>query len=384
VPNVKVGLVIGRAGSTIRTIQEKTGAHIQIPQEGDGPDPNTRIVSINASTQEAAQAALDEIRNVVEGAERRPERAPPVVVYVHVPQEKIGLIIGRGGANIKDLQNRTQTRIQIPPEAEPGSNPPSRLVSISGNGDAPERVSVCHNVVGVIGPTCKRIDSCQCFESCQAKYEIENLVSQDRGPGGGGGGGDRGGSYHGGGGPPGGGYGDYGAQPYGGGHYAGYYNQGHAPYSYGGYGYDPSYAAYYQGAYAQQPPPPGDGNSAGHPPAPPADGTSAPPPAPANGTADAGGNTAGDVDKKPQETPNDVSASSQQGQGGGGGDAAAGASGDPTAYYQQFWEYAAYYGEDAARQAWGAWAPPVGTAPPPGYKPPDATTQAPAPAPANE
>lgn len=157
VPNAKVGLVIGRAGGTIKMIQQKTGAHIQIPQEGDGPDPNTRIVTISASTQEAAQAALDEIRSILDGAERRGgdqqgQGAPPQVVYVHVPQEKIGLIIGRGGSNIKDLQARTQTRVQIPPEAEPGSNPPARLVSISGHGDAPQRV---RNEGG-------RVDTMQC------------------------------------------------------------------------------------------------------------------------------------------------------------------------------------------------------------------------------
>ena len=34
---------------------------------------------------------------------------------------------------------------------------------------------------------------------------------------------------------------------------------------------------------------------------------------------------------------------------------------DPTAYYDQFWKYAGYYGEEAARKYYGAWSPPVGT-----------------------
>jgi len=37
------------------------------------------------------------------------------------------------------------------------------------------------------------------------------------------------------------------------------------------------------------------------------------------------------------------------------------ASQDPTAYYDQFFRYALYYGEEAARKTYGAWAPPVGT-----------------------
>ncbi len=34
---------------------------------------------------------------------------------------------------------------------------------------------------------------------------------------------------------------------------------------------------------------------------------------------------------------------------------------DPTAYYNDFWKYAEYYGEDAARLYYGAWSPPVGS-----------------------
>ena len=49
---------------------------------------------------------------------------------------------------------------------------------------------------------------------------------------------------------------------------------------------------------------------------------------------------------------------------------------DPTAYYGMFWDYAAYYGEEAARANYGSWAPPVGTPPPPGYVIPAAPQQA--------
>jgi far upstream element-binding protein len=49
------------------------------------------------------------------------------------------------------------------------------------------------------------------------------------------------------------------------------------------------------------------------------------------------------------------------------------------AYYEQFFRYAYYYGEDAARAHYGAWAPPVGTPNPYGVNP--AGTQ---PAPAAE
>ena len=49
---------------------------------------------------------------------------------------------------------------------------------------------------------------------------------------------------------------------------------------------------------------------------------------------------------------------------------------DPTAYYNDFWTYASYYGEAAARAYYQAWSPPEGTAPPPGVVVPSAQSAA--------
>lgn len=59
--------------------------------------------------------------------------------------------------------------------------------------------------------------------------------------------------------------------------------------------------------------------------------------------------------------------------------AAAPAPTDPTAYYDAFWRYVQYYGEDAARAYYGAWSPPAGTPNPyAGTMPAAATAAAPA------
>jgi far upstream element-binding protein len=138
VPNDKVGLIIGRGGSTIKSIQEKTGAHIQIPQQQDGEDPNFRTISVSASNHEAAAAAEAEINSILSGQRREP--TAPQQIVMHVPNDRIGFIIGKGGATIKDIQARTRTRIQIPTDVEPNTDPPMRVVNISGVGDAPQQV----------------------------------------------------------------------------------------------------------------------------------------------------------------------------------------------------------------------------------------------------
>lgn len=58
---------------------------------------------------------------------------------------------------------------------------------------------------------------------------------------------------------------------------------------------------------------------------------------------------------------------------------AAGAQPAADAYYVVFWQYAAYYGEEAARKHYGAWSPPVGTPNPNAGGAPAAVAAAPAP-----
>ena len=63
--------------------------------------------------------------------------------------------------------------------------------------------------------------------------------------------------------------------------------------------------------------------------------------------------------------------------------AAAGQQPAHDAYYDVFWQYAGYYGEEAARKHYGAWSPPVGTPNPTGGGgAPNATAPQPASAPA--
>ena len=48
---------------------------------------------------------------------------------------------------------------------------------------------------------------------------------------------------------------------------------------------------------------------------------------------------------------------------------------DPKAYYEDFWKYASYYGEEAARKYYGAWSPPVGSKAPASVSAAPQTTQ---------
>ena len=232
VPNGKVGLIIGKMGATIKGIQDRSGAHIQVPREPDATNPAQRTIDIEAPSQASADAAKAEIEALLAAdAERRgmgmggmgmggmvrePRRVTVILahhtlvlashrahvavvfafrrrrchrevlpstcpsrtsVYVPVPAHshrmpaarvltmcllhdaQAGLIIGRRGATISDMQYRTrtsrcvrqppsaallplradrdvacvlETRIQVPPQPDAGSNPATRTIEVTG------------------------------------------------------------------------------------------------------------------------------------------------------------------------------------------------------------------------------------------------------------
>eukprot|EP01041_Mallomonas_annulata_P000751 gene751-1435_t len=309
VANDKVGIIIGRGGVTIKSIQERTRAHVQVPTGPDEDNQEVRTLSIAADSREAVEAAQMEISMVLQQQQQQSNMPPPNSVFIQVPDDKVGVIIGRQGTTIKDIQQRTQTRIQIPPQADPGTNPPIRTCSIQGSPD----------------------------QQFMAKFEIETLL----------------GLMPGGTDPHGGGGGGYGmgmgmgmSQGYGGGGMGmggmagmGMYGGGQPNYGMGGGGggmgmgmgmYGQSYSqpttdSYY--GYQQQ-----------------------------------------QQQQDPMAATIDPNAS-----------ASAAIPSDPTAYYNDYWQYAAYYGEAASRIYYGSWSPPEGTPAPEGFVIPVPVPDVPAP-----
>ncbi|GBG58952.1 hypothetical protein CBR_g24302 [Chara braunii] len=143
VPNVKVGLVIGKGGETIKYLQTQSGARIQVTRDADA-DPRSNVRSIELtgtleSINRAEQLINDVIREAASGgsavavAKGLAGVTAGESVQIRVPNRKVGLIIGRLGETIKNLQNRSGARIQIQSdrETEPGAT--ERIVTLFGN-----------------------------------------------------------------------------------------------------------------------------------------------------------------------------------------------------------------------------------------------------------
>ena len=123
-----VGLIIGRAGENMRRIEQTSGARVQFIT---GPDGSAwRECRITGQPHQRSMA-IAEINRVASENPHSATKGAPVVkpqpalqqtpalkegeknVQILVPDKTVGLIIGRGGETIRDLQSRSGCHVNI-------------------------------------------------------------------------------------------------------------------------------------------------------------------------------------------------------------------------------------------------------------------------------
>eukprot|EP00038_Savillea_parva_P019324 m.27197 g.27197 ORF g.27197 m.27197 type:complete len:529 (+) comp4383_c0_seq1:283-1869(+) len=167
-PDEKVGLLIGRGGSTHRMMQDATYCKIHIPRAAD-PGKSYREVQITGGEANVAACEamiLEKIGDTPRGPPSAASnnnapipQAGEVQVVIQCPNENVGMIIGRSGATFRMLQETTGAKVKIPKESAPGV--PYREITLTGNQN---QVEHCRMLI------------------------VDKLASRN-GPGGGGGGG---------------------------------------------------------------------------------------------------------------------------------------------------------------------------------------------------
>uniref|UniRef100_A0A8C9T1L8 Far upstream element (FUSE) binding protein 1 n=1 Tax=Scleropages formosus TaxID=113540 RepID=A0A8C9T1L8_SCLFO len=143
VPDGMVGFIIGRGGEQISRIQQESGCKIQIaPDSGGMPE---RSVTLTGSP-DSIQTAKRLLTEIVEKGRPTPgfhhSDGPGMSVQeILVPASKAGLVIGKGGETIKQLQVMTFFKPALHSECGSSVTLFTFYVHLSDDGSMPERIA---------------------------------------------------------------------------------------------------------------------------------------------------------------------------------------------------------------------------------------------------
>ncbi len=132
VPSNKAGLIIGSHGDNLRRIEKQAQVKMQFDQNWTA-NPDERkviIVGLPEDIEEARRLIMEKINEEPRGARNFDQ------VQYMVPAGKIGLIIGRGGETIKDLQDRSGARIFVSLDAKVDPETGEKPINLSGDAEA--------------------------------------------------------------------------------------------------------------------------------------------------------------------------------------------------------------------------------------------------------
>jgi len=126
-----VGRVIGKGGEMIRDLQARAGCRIDVDQ--NVPDGAPRVITYRG-TRQKIDFAKHLVQLLCQDGPRRDVDLPlgeATQTHVGVPAQVIGKIIGRGGEMIRELQNKSQAKIQVDHNAM-ADDPNARRVTVTG------------------------------------------------------------------------------------------------------------------------------------------------------------------------------------------------------------------------------------------------------------
>ncbi|KAJ1928040.1 hypothetical protein IWQ60_002414 [Tieghemiomyces parasiticus] len=149
VPGVHVGYVIGRGGTSLRRLESRFQVRIDVDRQAQHADGQCPI-RVTGRTVEAVEQTRERILRVVSEAEDRaagkadlrnpyePGYEPDpnaTILELSIPIQHMGPLIGRGGENIREIQENTDTTIYFAPPSTLDPNATERPGKIIGDQD---------------------------------------------------------------------------------------------------------------------------------------------------------------------------------------------------------------------------------------------------------
>jgi len=143
VPADRIARVIGKEGRGLKQIRESTLAKCQVQQVAD-PNAGSRRVDLSGSAEQVASA----FGLVLDKAFAGEQSCNPILL---IPADKTGLVIGRGGENLKKVREECHVRIDV--EREPVVDPTQTIQErvIKMQGEIPQMAYALRYLLGAGG-----------------------------------------------------------------------------------------------------------------------------------------------------------------------------------------------------------------------------------------
>ncbi|KAL5756807.1 hypothetical protein ACOSP7_021238 [Xanthoceras sorbifolium] len=132
----KVGSLIGKGGSIIRTLQNETGASIKIAEVVLDSDERVVVISARENSEQRHSPAQDAVMRVhARITEIGFEPGAAVVARLLVHSQQIGCLLGRGGHIITEMRRATGASIRVFPKEQSPRHGSSNdeVVQVIGN-----------------------------------------------------------------------------------------------------------------------------------------------------------------------------------------------------------------------------------------------------------
>lgn len=123
IPTKEVGAIIGRNGGYISRVKQYSGAKVRVVKSEESEEEGESRVEVTGTPDTQWRAALC-IYNKIKETTKVPYSEAQLKTEYMVPGNCVGRIIGKKGQVVQDIQDKSQTDIEVPKEQQGGDNVP--------------------------------------------------------------------------------------------------------------------------------------------------------------------------------------------------------------------------------------------------------------------
>lgn len=139
VPRASVGIIIGKGGETIKRLANESGTKIQFKPD-ENPSTPERCAVIQGTPDQITRATS----MIWDLVQRSTGSQQQEVCMMHVPANKTGLVIGKGGETIKGICSESMAHVEL--SRDPPPNAQEKIFVIKGT---PYQIHVAQHLIRI-------------------------------------------------------------------------------------------------------------------------------------------------------------------------------------------------------------------------------------------